>query len=250
MTEPVVTELDERPRRRWILVLGYVVAVAIFVLGTSFEWATGIAGLFWASILRGIYIWIRRRRGADKAFMSPWLFVLAGLLAAVTLAGKRVADEDATSNRAVERGIVSTPDEATPADRCETKVLDQADSMTAAQRATIPAGLSLSAYARQFCDQAAALGALATNGDVIQTDKLLLTTCVDGLMASLDALPQKERRFSATDFRTFSDRYCAEAINRDLLEGARDGRNNAELEQLQQSILADLLATGEITELP
>jgi len=72
MTEPVVTELDERPRRRWLVVLGYVVAIAVFVLGTSFEWATGVAGLFWASILRGIYIWIRGRRGTELTGAARW----------------------------------------------------------------------------------------------------------------------------------------------------------------------------------
>lgn len=248
VSEPLVSELGERPPRRWLLVLGWVTSIAFFVLATGLEWVTGASGLIWASVMRGIYVWIRRRRGSDKPFLSPWLFVLAGVLAAITLAGQRVADEDATSDRAAERGIVSAPDEATPADRCVTKVLDQADTMTAAQRATIPSGVSIDEYARKFCNDAASMGALASNGDVRQTDQLMQATCVNAVMANFDTLREDERRFTREDFTTFSERYCAEAVEQDLLEGARNGGNSAELEQLQQTILDELLASGEITE--
>lgn len=250
MSDTVVVG-PERPKQRprWRLALAYTVSVVLFVLATGFDWKAAVGGLFWAVVVRGIYVWIRRRRDVTRSFMSPWFFVLAALFAAFTLVGQRASEENATADRAVARGVVTAGAEVTPTDRCVTKVLDAADEMTAAQRVTIPAGVSVEEFSRQFCAQAAASGALASNGDVRPTDELMTSQCVVATMAGFDTVAVAERRFSRSDFEKVSEATCAEAVQQDLIEGARSRANQSKLEGVQAQVIAELLKSGESREL-
>lgn len=241
--EPAVSELPRAPRKRWLLVVGYVAAIAFFILASSLDWVAAAGGLFWAAVIRGAYVAFSRRRDRDRSFMSPWFFVLAGVCAIFTLVGTRAQDEEATNNLAVEQGLVASADDASPVDRCIAKVLDQVDEMTDAQRANVISGSGgdLEGYSRRFCREADSQGALASNGDVRQTDELVKAACVDAVMTNFGTIPTDERRFSSEDFTKVADRYCDEAIRRDLIEGGRDGRHNAELEKIQVAVVDELL---------
>lgn len=242
--------VERQQRPGWQLAVAYAVTVVLFVLASSLEGQAAAGGLFWAAIARGIYVWFRRRRDQPRPFMSPWFFVLAAVFAVFSLVGQRAREENATDDRAVARNVVAAGAEVTPTDRCVTKVLDQADEMTATQRAAIPAGLSMEDYSRQFCAQAAASGALDSSGDVRATDELMQSTCADGMMKQFEVLPVADRRFSHPDFAKVADRYCAEAIRQGLVEGSRSGANNQELQVVLDNVVAELLESGEIQERP
>lgn len=231
--------------------LAYTVSVVLFVLATGLSLGVAVGGLVVTAPVRGIYVWIRRRRGVTRPFMSPWFFVLAALCTAIALAGQRMSEEKATDDRAVTRGVVTAGTEVTPTDRCVTKVLDGGDEMTAAQRARIPAGVSLENYSRQFCAMAAASGALASNGDVRQTDEVIRWGCVTATMADFETVPVAERRFSVTDFEKIAEAACADAVEQDLFVGAEglSGANQSALEVIATKVTAELLESGEIREL-
>jgi len=250
LSDSIEVEPGERKQRpRWQLVLAYTVSVVLFVLVTRFSLGVAVGGLIWAAIVRGIYVWIRRRRGGTRPFMSPWFFVLAALCTSFALAGQSISEEKATDDRAVTRGVVTAGTEVTPTDRCVTKALDVADEMTAAQRARIPADLSLENFSQQFCAEAAASGALASNGDVRQTDELMRRGCVTAAMLSFETIPVAERRFSVSDFEKSAEATCAEAVEQDLIEGNSSGANQSKMEAIQAKVIAELLESGEIREL-
>lgn len=125
-----------------------------------------------------------------------------------------------------------------------TKVVTELESAPPEQVANIPAGVSIEGYARDFCEDAESKGALATNGDVRCDDELIRSACVQALMTNFDTVPVAERRFSTGDFRRFAERYCDEAIKRDLLEGARFGKNQRELEALREQVISRRFATA------
>ena len=252
MDEPVLTESEQTPQRRWPIVLGYVAAVVFFVLATRLQWTPAVGGLFWAAVVRGVYVAVMRRRDSDRSFISPWLFALAGVFALLTLVGQNAREQDATDERAVELGVVSTGEQVSPLDRCRTKALDQLDEMTQAQRAAVAANVAdgdLDAYMTRSCSLAESLGALAPSGDIRPSDEFQKAGCVDSVITNFDAIAEEERAFSRSDFEKFADRYCDEAIRRDLVTGSRFGQRNAEIEALGQEVLTEMVESGEITEI-
>jgi hypothetical protein len=54
---------------------------------------------------------------------------------------------------------------------------------------------------------------------------------------------------TSADFRVFAERFCKEAVERDLIEGASSGENQAEIEALEKDVVEDLLRSGEIERL-
>lgn len=241
---------DRQQRPQWQLALAYIGTFLLYVLAGSLDWRAAAGGLVWAAVIRGVYVWFRRRRGDERRFTSPWFFALAALCAALSLAGQRAREQDATDERAAARGVVAAGAEVTPTDRCVTKVLDESDEMPATLRAKMPAGLSIEDYGRQICTQAVEAGALDSSGNVRPTDGFMQSACVSATMIVFDALKDAERRFSRADFEKVTDRTCTEAARQDLIEGARRGANQSKLEAVQAQVVTELLRSGEIHERP
>jgi len=139
----------------------------------------------------------------------------------------------------------------TPIGRCRAKALEELDDLIEAQREAVTenAGGDVDAYAAHVCSLAESLGVLAPTGDVDMTDEFRSAACVDSVMTNFEGIPETERAFSRSDFEKFADRYCDEAIRRDLYEGARFGRKTAAIEALGDEVLSEMIESGEITEL-
>ncbi len=191
-----------------------------------------------AAAIRGIYVKVRKR-----PFWSPWLFVVAALLAFFSYVGQVGSEESATNNEAVARAAQAETS-VSPHQRCVTKILQGVETAPPEQRARIPGNIR--SFAGRFCARADIEGVLATSGDLYQSDAFDAAICAEGAMTEFRRIPSAERAFTATDFRLFADRYCEQAVSRDLFQGARAGEHRKELDALQQEVLNDLLEEGKI----
>jgi hypothetical protein len=232
-----------RPWLRWI---AYAGAVLLWVAASALKIPLLIAGFFWAAVIRGIYVFVRRRRNPSHPFWSPWLFVLAALCSLLAIAGQQAREGSETDAAAVSLGVVSTEAaEITPVQRCVTKVLQDWNELPEAQQPPVPGGIR--AYAGKFCGRASRDGVLGASGGVYPTDTFMAGICAEGVMGEFDRVPKDQRAFNRPDFRIFAKRFCAEAIDRGLIEGARSGKNRDALDALQDEVLSELLAEGTIT---
>lgn len=104
---PAPGSSQERSGRRWMTVVWYVIAVAIWILfavpyGAALGPPTGffasLVGTFaLAALVRGIYAHFK-----DRRFWSPWLFILAALFAFGGMASDR-QQEQAEGKRGLAR---------------------------------------------------------------------------------------------------------------------------------------------------
>lgn len=95
---------------------------------------------------------------------------------------------------------------------------------------------------------ASVLGGARTTQEA-EGDTFVGSLCVDTSMQSFDQLAVIDRRFSRADFKRFSDRYCQAALDRGLMSGAGVVGSQATFNALSDSILAEMLESGEIHEL-
>ena len=75
-------------------------------------------------------------------------------------------------------------------------------------------------------------------------DGAVASACTEQSMQSFDRTAVTERRFSRSDFERFSKRFCAEAVDRGLARV--DLASRAPLVQLRDSIIAEMLISGEL----
>ena len=115
---------DRKKRLRQRRLVGYLVSIALWLLsavplarlssdeggGADVAAAFLAAGLALAVVSRGIYAWRRRR-----PFWSPWLFVIAAVLAITSYGVQSAGDEPFRPAGAKERN----PDKGTLADELE-----------------------------------------------------------------------------------------------------------------------------------
>jgi hypothetical protein len=160
------------PARKRRLVIGafFAASVALWVLASALKPVPLIAGLIWATVLRGIYIFIRRRgkpdhpfRKPEHLFWTPWLFVLAAACTVFSLVGLQARENNKTDKAAVARGVAQKGETVTPVQRCVTKVLQHVDTV-AEQRTLIPRDVR--PFATRLCETAQKKGALATSGAI------------------------------------------------------------------------------------
>ena len=80
-------------------------------------------------------------------------------------------------------------------------------------------------------------------------DAFVGSLCVEASMQNFDTIAVTDRRFTRLDFKKYSDRYCQEAVDGGLMSGAGVEADQAAFNELSASILAAMLASGEIHEL-
>jgi hypothetical protein len=201
----------------WRPVLDYVApavlwVLLVLVLGAMLDGATGyvaaaLGTLGIAAAIRAFFAWT-----GNRAFMSPWLFALAALLAFVSTVGQTTRQNDTTATRAAQRGASTSTTTVTPAAR-----------------------------AKQ-------LGTPGSTGAVSATDEI--RTCVNAFMLNIRNLPPAKRAFSLPDSRIFANVYCKEAVRAGLVGGASIRKNRRAITALQAKVVQQLLASGKIKLLP
>jgi hypothetical protein len=245
-------QTPKMPRRHpLLLALLYVITIAVWVAASGLSILALIGGIFWASVIRGVYVWIQGRRGRGRPFWSPWLFVLAAVLAAGTFAGNRMRENQATDKSAVEQRIAQPGADVTPKQRCIAKGLDQIASATPEQRATIPSTINVRVFMAQMCARAEQDGSLKATGDIFVSDAFETEFCVEAVMANVRQLPVAQRAFSMSDSRIYGERLCEEAVRRNLIRGSLvSPKRQREIAALQLQVVNELLASGKIKRLP
>ena len=93
---------------------------------------------------------------------------------------------------------------------------------------------------------ASALGSLRSS-EQDDADAFVASMCFDGSMQAFDAQSPAEQRFSRPDFEKFLSRYCDEAVSRGLVSNTELPSPTA-LEDLRESIIDSMVASGEIRE--
>lgn len=253
-TAKVGAEVVDRRERRWPRDAAYALTVALWILGViglgqqlgppvGFVSASIVTfGL--AAVIRAAYASWKKRR-----FWSPWVFGLAALLAFMSYSGLVSSENEETDAAAVERGVADNTDDVTPVERCITKALEAYEPATPEQLAAVPPGFDFRSYATTACARAEQDGELDATGDVFGSESFRAALCEDVVMSEFRRIPQADRRFSASDFRVFAQRYCEAAVAEGLAD-ASSAQNRARLRALEERVLNELLDSGEIRELP
>jgi hypothetical protein len=236
------------PHRRgvaqWTL---YGVSVALWVLASGLELGPLFGGLVWALAVRGGYVYVRRRRSPSHPFWSPWLFVIAAVCTLLAVIGIRQQENEATDEAAVARGVAEQGEVVSPIQRCITQALEDLEVASPEELSWIPGNHR--EFVTDLCEKANREGVLASSGGIFKSDDFQAAICVDALLGEFDKVPSEERAFTRPDFRLFSERYCEEALSRDLLDRKQLETNRNKLAALSQKVLDELISSGEVRRL-
>ena len=130
-------------------------------------------GVVWALIVRGVYVWIRNRRAREphdrRKTFSWWLVPLAVVFTFFGVAGQAARDTEDASEEAVRQGIVASPEEADPVDRCVAANLREYDALGETQRGRVKRS-DVRAIVTEACERADREGILTPNGMMSRED--------------------------------------------------------------------------------
>jgi hypothetical protein len=80
---------EDHSRRNWRRGLAWALSVLFWLLLSGLRWDLAVVGFIFAAVIRGLYVLVMRRSSRHPVFWSPYIFTIAGLVAAVSLVGQQ-----------------------------------------------------------------------------------------------------------------------------------------------------------------
>ncbi len=235
---PAGTSEEERrasPRRRLLRAALFALAALAWLavalppfVGTAegIGRSTGgaVATLGVALLIRLAYVKLARR-GSRTRFSSPWVFVLAAVVALVANAGERqqrIEERAAQADEiAVEEGIVEEGEEVDVIERCVAVSVRLWDTASTQERAVLGSRDEYERFLGAECRKAEAKGFLTESGDLYATEEALDMVCADFGVLAYDTFGPDETKVwpSRSDFHRFLEQECAKAEDKGFLNG-------------------------------
>jgi hypothetical protein len=185
-------------------------------------------------ILRGLYVRAQARRDNQRRFVSPWLFLVAGLVALISAAVSWGGQSTGSIDRKAVAYGVAPAGHIRPQDRCATRAIDK-------MRAEYRQNQDLvDTFARQFCADASLRQLVAHNGTVADTPQTKILYCADWEV-------EVNRARAAAGGKALPDAVAVKAapILCNLVEEGKLDQQRAQGQRERQQILERLLAQYE-----